>query len=87
MINAYAKQLKAGIESGIFRDFNVALMAEQVFQLTETAIVALEPGKLGSPNEQAASTAEFVMRSLLLKPARLSGGGQTIAARRMFRVK
>lgn len=50
---------------------NEELRAEQVFQLTETAIIALNPTQFGSVEQQAKSTADFVMLGLLVNPKRL----------------
>lgn len=70
MIAQYQRQIEAGVSQKLFRDVNVAATAERVFQLTETGIIALDPQSLGSPAEQGRSTAEFVLQSLLVKPAR-----------------
>ena len=65
-------QIKKGIETGKFRSLNTVLTAEQIFQLTETNLIALQPDKLGSPLEQATETTDFIMRGILLKPSRLN---------------
>ncbi|MFT7128958.1 MAG: AcrR family transcriptional regulator [Gammaproteobacteria bacterium] len=71
MIRHYKSQLSIGVEKGLFCPMNEELRAEQVFQLTETAIIALNPTQFGSVEQQAKSTADFVMLGLLVNPKRL----------------
>jgi AcrR family transcriptional regulator len=80
MMSFYKKQLERGIKSGKFRASNVELMTEQLFQITETNMIALRPGELGSARAQATSTAEFAMRGLLAKPSRLAAIARKAAA-------
>ncbi|XOV82885.1 MAG: TetR/AcrR family transcriptional regulator [bacterium] len=72
MIGWYRQTLDQGVQDNLFVSTNMALSAEQVFQLTETGIIALEPALLGEPQAQAKATADFVLRGLLRRPARLS---------------
>lgn len=71
MISHYKVQLSLGVEKGLFYPMNEVLRAEQVFQLTETAIIALDSGQFGSVEQQAKSTADFVMQGMLVNPQRL----------------
>ena len=71
MMGFYRETLTRGISSGVFREVNPAIATEQVFQLTETAIIARSPRKLGAPASMAADTAELVLRALLDRPSRL----------------
>jgi len=73
MIEHYRAQLVKGVELGLFSPMNEHLRAEQIFQLTETAIIAIAPETLGSLEQQAKMTAEFVMQGVLLRPQRLQG--------------
>ena len=50
---------------------SVSLAAEQVFQLTETSILAGDMASTLSPEEQAVATADFSLRGLLADSARL----------------
>ncbi len=71
MIEHYKAQLVIGVKSHLFVTMNEDLRAEQIFQLTETAIIAIAPQKLGSLKQQATATAEFVMQGVLVNPQRL----------------
>jgi len=68
MIGFYREVIDAGVREGTFRRVNPYAAAEQIFQLTETFIVALEPATLGSPEQLAEETAGFVLRGLLAAP-------------------
>lgn len=72
MIGWYRQTLDRGIADGLFTSVNTILSAEQVFQLTETGIIALHSAQLGTPDQQAKATADFVLRGLLLRPSRLA---------------
>ena len=72
MISWYRGCLARGVTRGLFNVRNVDLVAEQIFQLTETAIIALPTSQLGSPERHAKDTADFALRSLLAKPSRLT---------------
>ncbi|MBV1906862.1 MAG: TetR/AcrR family transcriptional regulator [Pseudomonadales bacterium] len=76
MISHYKKQLDKGIGEGIFRALNSAMSAEQIFQLTETNLIALHTDSFGSPEQQARETACFVMRGILAKPEQLDNIAQ-----------
>ncbi|MEJ2087822.1 MAG: helix-turn-helix domain containing protein [Gammaproteobacteria bacterium] len=73
MIGFYRDVIGAGVHQGIFRSVNPGVAAEQVFQLTETSIVALERAALGRPAELAEQSAEFVLRGLLADSGALAG--------------
>jgi len=72
MLRFYRDTLAEGTKTGTFRDISVALVAEQVFQLTETAIVASNPGELGDSASLAEETAELVLCGILARPSRVS---------------
>ena len=71
MLRWYQRTIDEGIAEGHFATTNAYLSAEQVFQLTETGIIALRPKGLGSATRQAHATADFILRGLLVKPSRL----------------
>ncbi len=72
MMRFYQDVIEAGIQSGLFHPVPVATAAEQVFQLTETVIIAQDRSVLGNPAQLAEQTADFVLRGLLTRPARCS---------------
>jgi len=73
MIGFYRDVIDAGVREGTFRNVNPYAAAEQVFQLTETFIVALDTAALGSPELLAEETAGFVLRGLLVDPGAVDG--------------
>lgn len=68
MIGYYRSAIIDGIEQGVFHDVDPGSTAEQVFQLTETAIIATDRNILGTPQLLADRTADFVLRGLLQRP-------------------
>ncbi|MBL6690941.1 MAG: TetR/AcrR family transcriptional regulator [Pseudomonadales bacterium] len=70
MMRFYFDAIGEGIESGVFHPVRVVIAAEQVFQLTETIIIAQDRSTLGEPAQLAEQTADFVLRGLLAKPGR-----------------
>ncbi|MGE0624355.1 MAG: TetR/AcrR family transcriptional regulator [Pseudomonadales bacterium] len=80
MIGFYRDVITEGIDGGVFRNVEAYAAAEQVFQLTETSIVALDRGALGPAERLARETAEFVLRGLLTDHGALAGIRQASAA-------
>lgn len=72
MMSFYEEVIEQGIDTALFHSVPVKVAAEQVFQLTETVIIARDPSAMGTPVELAGQTADFALRGLLRKPARLS---------------
>ena len=70
MMRFYHDVIEEGKQSGVFHAVPVAVAAEQVFQLTETVIIALDRSVLGSPSDLAMYTADFALRGLLTRPSR-----------------
>ena len=70
MMHFYYEVIAEGIESGLFNPVRVEIATEQVFQLTETIIIAQDRTALGQPTQLAEQTADFVLRGLLAKPGR-----------------
>lgn len=66
MIEHYSKLIAHGVEAGALRATNELLAAEQVFQLTETAIIAGPAVAKIKPKTLAKNSAEFCLRSLLI---------------------
>ena len=71
MMRFYFDVIEQGIETGVFNPVWVVIAAEQVFQLTETVIIAQDRSALGEPAQLAEQTADFVLRGLLSKPGRV----------------
>ncbi len=71
MIENFRRCIVQGVESLVFRDVDCLLATEQVFQLTETSMIALDPSRLGPIEVQAEAAADMALRGLLAKPARL----------------
>ncbi|MCR9279675.1 MAG: TetR/AcrR family transcriptional regulator [Pseudomonadaceae bacterium] len=69
MVGHYSTLIKQGVSSGELHTNHSGLAAEQVFQLTETSIVA--PRLSVSPQRQARQAADFCLRGLLLAPEKL----------------
>lgn len=68
MMHFYFNAIHDGIESGLFQSPSAEISAEQVFQLTETIIIAQNRSEMGKPVELAKQTASFVLRGLSAKP-------------------
>ena len=71
MIGYYRSTIIDGIEQGVFHNVNPSSTAEQVFQVTETAIIATDRSTLGTPQLLADNTADLVLRGLLKRPESL----------------
>lgn len=69
MINNYQLHVKNCVNDNLFRDVNVELATEQIFQLTETSMIAINPQKFPTVTQQAAATAELILRGFLRKPS------------------
>lgn len=69
MINNYQKQVEICVDSGLFRQVDVGLATEQIFQLTETSMIAISPRALPGIEQQATATAELILRGFLVKPS------------------
>lgn len=68
-----------GCTSGLMATAHPALAAEQVFQLTETSIMAGENVADLTPDEQALAAADLALHGLLVDPARLENIRQQAA--------
>jgi hypothetical protein len=71
MIGNFRNLVGQCIEDRLFPEVDCVLAAEQVFQLTETSMIALDPENFGSIEMQATAAADFALRGLLIKAARL----------------
>ncbi len=71
MLGFYLQTLQEGLGSGLLEVANPRLAAEQIFQLTETAIIAGDRDALGAPERMARETARFTLRGLLVDPERV----------------
>ena len=71
MVAHYRSLIEAGMQAGLFSVEVPALSAEQVFQLTETSIIAQQVATVTPPEEAARATARFCLRGLLVNPADL----------------
>ena len=69
MMQFYFDVIEEGVNAGLFQSPAVSVSAEQVFQLTETIIIAQNKSAMGKPAELAEQTADFALRGLLVKPA------------------
>ena len=69
MMQFYLEVIEEGIDAGLFQSPSAVVSAEQVFQLTETIIIAQDRSTMGEPAALAKQTADFVLRGLLKKPA------------------
>jgi AcrR family transcriptional regulator len=67
----YQRLIKAGQKQGVFTKLPAVFSAEQIFQLTETSILASEQALKLSPKQQATATATFCLRGLLNDASRL----------------
>jgi AcrR family transcriptional regulator len=73
MVEHYRVLIAGGIAQGSFVTVDAMLAAEQVFQLTETSIIAGAATVKLSPEVQAVSTANFCLRALLADTGALAG--------------
>jgi len=80
MVNHYYQQVAAGIELGIFNCVDPQLAAEQVFQLTETSILAGPSAHALAPAVQALGAAQLALRGLLVDATRLGEIAQRATA-------
>jgi len=71
MVAHYRSLIEAGQQAGLFSVEVPALSAEQVFQLTETSIIAQQVAATTPPAIAARATARFCLRGLLRNPAML----------------
>jgi AcrR family transcriptional regulator len=71
MIQHYERLISAGARAGDLKVDDLTQTAEQVFQLTETAIIGGPKLRKIKPKALAKQTARFCLRSLLSDPARL----------------
>jgi len=67
MIGHYRELIERGVQAGTLHADHVGLAAEQVFQLTETSIIAADDVTKISPQKQAASAADLCLRALLIE--------------------
>jgi len=71
MVTHYHGLIARGCAAGLLQAPHVSLAAEQVFQLTETSILAGDMASTLSPDEQAVAAADFSLRGLLADSVRL----------------
>ena len=71
MIQNYAQLIKDAAKAGDLKIESITQTAEQVFQLTETAIVGGPKLKKIRPKDQARQTSRFCLRAMLNDPQRL----------------
>ncbi|HBM90073.1 MAG: TetR/AcrR family transcriptional regulator [Parvibaculaceae bacterium] len=71
MVAHYRSLIEAGQKAGALLCDMPTLSAEQVFQLTETSIIAQEVAAVTPPETAARATARFCLRGLLVNPADL----------------
>ncbi len=71
MVAHYRSLIEAGRQAGSFLCELPALSAEQVFQLTETSIIAQAVAAETPPHVGARATARFCLRGLLTDPEKL----------------
>ncbi len=72
MIRNFLRCVSRCVASQVFLDVDEVLSTEQIFQLTETSMIALGPDSLGLIEAQAKAAADLSLRGLLVKPARLA---------------
>ena len=71
MMSFYQGVIEEGVGLGLFYTRSSVVTAEQVFQLTETIIIAQDKDALGTSEQLAEQTAQFVLRGLLVKATKL----------------
>ncbi|MEO0963092.1 MAG: TetR/AcrR family transcriptional regulator, partial [Pseudomonadota bacterium] len=79
MVRHFHGLIIEGCTSGLMASAHPALAAEQVFQLTETSIMAGENVANLKADEQAVAAADLALHGLLLDPARLENIRQQAA--------
>ena len=79
MVAHYAELLAQCVQAGRIETDTVALVAEQMFQLTETSILAPQLSDTISPEQQAAATADFCLRGLGVRDTELRAIRQAAA--------
>ena len=72
LVNHYKSLLRGAKKDGLIKLHHVDLAAEQIFQLSETSIVASNAVDCIAPEDQAMATARFVLAGLLAQPDRLA---------------
>lgn len=72
MMNFYLEVVTDGINAELFHDGSATTIAEQIFQLTETVMIAQDRQSLGAPEVLAEHTATFALRGIMRKPNRLA---------------
>jgi len=72
LVAHYRNLIAAGCDTLEFQTDSVDLAAEQIFQLTETSIIANATTSTLSVDEQAQATARLCLRSLLTDPKQLN---------------
>lgn len=71
MVDIYAKVLQEGIERGCFRAVSRRITAELITTAPIVSVLSWHPERLGSPRDAGREVARFVLRGLLVRPARL----------------
>ncbi len=71
MMQFYQDVISEGADADLFQVDSTIVAVEQVFQLTETVIVARDRSTLGTSEALATQTARFVLRGLLTNPSDL----------------
>ncbi len=71
MVSHYAALIEQGMRESVFRTVDPDWTAEQVFQLTETSILAGKPANHTEAEARATATAEFCLLGLLGSKASL----------------
>ncbi len=71
MVDHYSGLIEECISLGVLQTAHPELAAEQVFQLTETSILAPRLLEVLSPEEQAGATADFCFRAMQCNEAKL----------------
>ena len=71
MVANFKQRVVQCVDRQVFREVDALLATEQIFQLTETSMIALDVEALGLIDSQALATADFVLRGFLVKPGRL----------------
>lgn len=72
MVSHYAALIEQGMRESVFRTVDPDWTAEQVFQLTETSILAGKPADHSEAERRAIATADFCLLGLLSSGERLN---------------
>ena len=72
MIANFKRCVVQCVDCQVFREIDSMLATEQIFQLTETSMIALELESLGSIEAQASAAADLALRGFLARPSRLA---------------